>query len=204
MRSIEQTIRDLPRAGRWLLIAAGAFVGYFAIVQPVLDTILNLNGRAAGARSELGYEGRERAAREQAGAEVRAGTGMFGTVAFPGEAAERSQAFNRRINEVLSKNAVTGDRRITRTAPMEPGAMDAFAGQNKRVDRLIMDIQFNASPEQVSAVLADLESSPEIAAISRVQLRRETGSEGGAAPGRTLRVNLSAEAWLLSRKEGGG
>jgi hypothetical protein len=203
MTNVLHIFRSMPRAARWLVAFGAVVIGYFVAVQPAIDAILIMNGRAAGARGELGHEGRERAAREQAVVLVRSGMGVFGTVSFPGEPAERSEAFNRRINEVLFKHDVKGDRRVTRTAPLEPGPMDAAAGPSKRIDRLIMDIQFEASPEQVSAVLADLESAPEVAAVSRVQLRRESGGEGGAAPGRTLRVNLSAEAWLLSRKEGG-
>lgn len=202
MNHLVERFRSLPRAARWLAWGGAGLVVYFAFVQPTVDLILSLNGRAAGARSELGSEGREREAREQAGAQVRAGMGLYGKVAFPGEPAERSEAFNRKVNEVLSRHSIKGDRRVTRAAPLEAGPLDTVAGQNRRIERLIMDIQFDASPEQVSAVLADLESTPEVAAVSRIQLRREAGADAGAGS-RSLRVNLSVEAWLLARREGG-
>ncbi len=202
MNHLVEKFRSLPRAARWLAWGGAGMLVYFAVLQPTVDLIVALNGQAAGARSELGSEGRERAAREQAGAQIRTGIGLYGPVAFPGEAAERSEVFNRKVNEVLGRHSVKGDRRVTRTAPLETGPLDAVAGQNRRIDRLIMDVQFDASPEQVSAVIADLESTPEVAAISRVQLRRESGGEAGAGS-RSLRVNLSVEAWLLARREGG-
>jgi hypothetical protein len=193
----------MPRAGRWLVYLAVACVVAFAIVQPVIDRLIAIDGKADGLMGELGYQGRARSAQEQAGAEVRAGMAALGVVAFPGEEIARSEAFNRRVNEVLAKNSVKGGRTVTRKAPLVSTALDAVAGEGRRIDRLIMDLQFDATPEQVAAVIADLESTPEVAAVSRVQLRRESGGEGGQPAGRTVRANLTAEAWLLARKEGG-
>jgi hypothetical protein len=201
MKSLLERFRALPRAARWLAYFGAFCLGYFLVIQPAIDQVNEFNGRAAAARDELGVEGVAKTQRQAVATQVRAGLSIFGPVAFPGDPAERSQAFNRTINEVLSKHSIRGDRRITRTAPLGTGPIDAVAGFGKRVDRLIMDLQFDASPEQVSAILADLESAPEVAAITRVQLRRETAGEGSAAPGRMLRVSLSAEAWILARKE---
>lgn len=203
MTHLLDAFRSMPRAGRWLAYLVAVCIAFFLVVQPILNAIDRIDARADGAMSELGDQGSARQAQEQSGNEVRLGMTALGQVAFPGEPAERSEAFNRKVNEILAKHEVKGDRRVMRTAPLEPGPLDAVKGEGRRIDRLIMDLQFDASPEQVSAVLAELESTPEVAAISRVQLRREAAGEGGKPAGRTIRANLSAEAWLLARKEGG-
>ena len=58
----------------------------------------------------------------------------------------------------------------------------------------IVDLQFEAAPEEVMQVVSDLESSPWIDAITSLRL---TKSEP-----RMIRVNLSLEAWVLARDRG--
>lgn len=195
------SFRSMPRAGQWLAYLGILCAVFFAIVQPVVDALLSINGRADGALRELARHSAAGQARQQADAAVRAGTAALGVVAFPGDEAQRSEAFNRAINEVLARHHVVGGRISTRRAPLAASPLDAVAGEGRRVDRLIMDLQFDGTPEQVSAVISDLESTPEIAAVSRIHLRREAGGDGGRALARTVRANLSAEAWLLARKD---
>ncbi len=182
--------RGLPRAGRWGLCALAGLLAYFAVVEPVVDKTSTLNSRA---------QSRARAIAEvrSGGAAAAADLGLrqFGVVEPPGDPRERAVAFDRRVLEVLDRHTVARHTSTTRTVPMTPGPLlTALATTNQKVDRRIREIQFEATPETLAAVIADLERSPEVAAVSRVQIRK---SEEG---GRTLRATVSAEAWTLVRK----
>jgi hypothetical protein len=182
--------RDLPRAARWGLCALAALLAYFVVVEPVVDKTSTLNSRAQ--------------ARAKAIAEVRSGGGagaadlglrQFGVVEPPGDARERAVALDRRVLEVLEKHSVEKHTSTTKTAPLASGPLlTALATANQKVDRRIREIQFEATPETLAAVIADLERAPEVAAVSRVQIRK---SDDG---GRTLRATVAAEAWTLVRK----
>jgi hypothetical protein len=116
----------------------------------------------------------------------------------PGDPRERADAFNRRINEVLKSRGVTDHTGTTRTISLATGPVNtALDASGQRVDRFIRELQFEADPETLASVLADLDRSPEVAAISKVQARK--AEEGG---GRLLRATVSVEAWVLARKGG--
>ncbi len=190
MSRLADIYRDLPRAGRWGLLALAGLFAYFGVVEPVVDKTGALKARA---------EARTRAIAEvrSGGAAAAADLGLrqFGVVEPPGDPRERAVAFDRRVLEVLDKHSVAKHTSTTRTVPMTPGPLlTALATANQKVDRRIREIQFEATPETLAAVIADLERTPEVAAVSRVQIRK---AEDG---GRMLRATVSAEAWTLVRK----
>jgi hypothetical protein len=190
MNRLADFYRGLPRAGRWGLLALAGLLAYFGVVEPVVDKTGALNARAE--------------ARARAIAEVRAGGAtaaadlglrQFGVVEPPGDPRERAVAFDRRVLEVLEKHSVERHTSNTKTAPLAPGPLlAALAPANQKVDRRIREIQFETTPETLAAVIADLERIPEVAAVSRVQIRK--ADDGG----RTLRATVAAEAWTLARK----
>ena len=81
-------------------------------------------------------------------------------------------------------------------APLRDANADTLAGPGNRVDRFILDLTFEATPETAAAVIADLESAEEVAAVGRVQMRRVEAGRGERSSGR-IRVTLSPEAWIL-------
>lgn len=185
--------RSLPRPARWGVLAVAGLLAYFGVVEPVVDATSSVNARAD--------------ARAQAIAEVRSGGGddaaalglrQFGDVAPPGDPRERAVAFDRRVLEVLEKHSVRDHTSTTSTVPLGTGPLlSLLSPSNQRVERRIRQIQFEASPETLSAVISDLERTPEVAAVSRVQIRK-------AQDGRLVRATVSAEAWLVTRKGAGG
>src|SRR5438876_420265 len=66
----------------------------------------------------------------------------------------------------------------------------------ERVERRISEIQFDAAPEVVTEILADLERAPEVSAVSRVEMRR-ADREGAS---RQLHATIAAETWVVARK----
>ncbi|MCZ6494322.1 MAG: hypothetical protein O6933_09610, partial [Planctomycetota bacterium] len=53
------------------------------------------------------------------------------------------------------------------------------------------DFRFDAAPDEAIAIIAELESSPMIEAISSVRITRVSGT-------RKVTVDLTVEAWIVS------
>ena len=74
---------------------------------------------------------------------------------------------------------------------MKSGSLSGIASSGESIEQVIGDIQFDATQEDVLRVISDLESSPWVDAISDI---RYTKLEG-----RMIRVDLSVEAWVISK-----
>jgi len=81
--------------------------------------------------------------------------------------------------------------------PLGQGPLRDVYGEGERIDRLVREVQFEGTPEQIAAVVSDLENAPEIAAVSRVQVRRGDQQDTAA---RMLKVTVAAEAWVVGKK----
>jgi hypothetical protein len=187
--------RTLPRAARWSLIALAFVLAYFVVVEPALDRYNALQGRANKQAAVLVSFRATQQQAEAARAAVATGISRFGEVYPPGEPEARAEAFNRKVAEVLARHDIRNQRTTTRSAPLSRGPLVDSIGQGVLVMRLTNEIQFDGTPEQVSAVVADLEACPEVAGVSRVQVRRSDEERA-----RAVRATIAAETWLLARK----
>ena len=73
---------------------------------------------------------------------------------------------------------------------MKSGSLPGIVSSGQHVEKVIGDIRFEATQEEVLNVIAEFESSPWIDAISNVRLSKKDG--------RMIRVDLSVEAWVVS------
>jgi hypothetical protein len=185
----------LPRAARWVLWAAVVFVAYFVIAEPVLDKTYQLNERANNIESALARERSIAAAWSDTNTPAAAARAAFGAPLPPGPSEARTRALYTRINRILESHRLAADI-AERRAPLRDANADTLAGPGNRVDRFILDLTFEATPETAAAVIADLESAEEVAAVGRVQMRRVEAGRGERSSGR-IRVTLSPEAWIL-------
>lgn len=193
MSDLSDKFRTLPRAARWGVSALGILVAYFIIAEPLIDKMNTLNSRAddrVGALVALTYDPSGSAA------DIALGVRKFGEVLLPGDEQTRSVAFNRRVSSILEKHKIK-DNSTTRKMPLGQGPLKEVYGDVSRIDRLVREVQFEATPEDLAAVIAELESAPEVAAVSRIQIRR--GDQKDTA-GRILKATVSAEAWIVSEK----
>lgn len=194
-------ILGLPRALRWAL-GAGAFViAYFAGIEPALDLNKSLGIKADQYASALEKFRKASPERENQQAQVDQGVRRFGVVAPPEDAPKRTLAFNRLLGNLLKQQGITESTTVSRVASLPPGPLVTRLqaggvpdGPATVVERLIVDVQLVATPEQISGLISSLERSPEVAAISRVLIRR-------SGEGRSMRANLAVETWILSPKE---
>jgi hypothetical protein len=194
MSALWERFRALPRSAKWLVLAGLLLLAYFAGVEPAIDAMNRMRARADQREAELAALRTGLPDGGEAALHVR----RFGPVATPGEPETRPVAFHRLVTEILARHGVKDHRNTTRSVALGQGPLtDVVKTRELKVERLVREVQFEASPEAVAAVVADLEKTPEVAAVSRVQLARS--DEEGA--GRVLRATISAEAWILVRKE---
>lgn len=59
-------------------------------------------------------------------------------------------------------------------------------------ERVTAEVRFEASPEDAFAVIAELESSPEVETVSKVRISRTTDRRK-----KTVNVQMSVEAWVV-------
>jgi hypothetical protein len=103
------------------------------------------------------------------------------------------------VDAVLSKHDLREVTTTSRTAPMGANSpLARYLGTGQRVERVMKELSFAATPEVVHGVLSDLERVPEVATISRVQVRQ---GDDRQKPDRLLVVNVSLETWTIARKE---
>lgn len=197
MSGLLASIQNLPRAARWGLVAALGVGVYFLAIEPILDSMNRYNGDADTKAATLASHAKSAAELKSDAEQIALGVSRYGDVEEPGDPEKRALEFNRAIDEVLDKNGVREHTSTTRTSPMGSGPLAARAGAEFRVDRLIKDIQFNSDPETAAAVVADLERSPVVATVSRLQIRQADSRDKAV---RQVRVSLAVEAWMLARK----
>ncbi len=115
----------------------------------------------------------------------------FGEVELPRKKSEGAAALTEVVHEILSKHKVKNDEYTrTKTNRMKSGSLPGIVSSGQHVEKVIGDIRFEATQEEVLNVIAEFESSPWIDAISNVRLSKKDG--------RMIRVDLSVEAWVVS------
>jgi len=182
--------RGLPRSGKWLVWAAVLLVAYFGVVEPALDATARLvvrgdqlARRLDAARDDAGERGAQLAA-------VQLGASRFGDVALPGDPNLRPADLDARIDEILDARGVASHTVRSSAGRLSEGPLTRALGQDARVQTIGRDVTFTASPEVVTAVLADLERAPEVARITRVDL-----SPADDRASRSVQTAIALEAW---------
>ncbi len=201
MTGLPRWFQGLPRAGQWLVMLGVLLVGYFGIVEPVLDATASARARVETLRAAIrsGVDGAGGAKSDRDAVEL--GARLYGEVRLPGEEKAGSEALSKRVADVLRAHGVREYTQADRRLTLPAGPLTREVGAEHRVERIVKDIQFEASPDALASVLADLERSPEVSAVSRIQFRKAgSGSGGRGASAKVLRANMAVESWVLVKK----
>ena len=196
MTSAVARFRALPRSVRWLVGGGLAFACYFVIVEPTVDYWSKTNGASDSMAGQLERADAERKARAGAEDTIRQGVAKFGQVEFPGDPEVRPAEFNKQISEIFARHKLK-EESVTRSATLGAGPLAGVVGSDKRVERVIKELQITATPEQVIQLVADLEQLPTVATISRVQIRKPSENE---REGRKVKADISVETWVVAKK----
>ncbi|MHC4306938.1 MAG: hypothetical protein ACYSW2_21040, partial [Planctomycetota bacterium] len=96
------------------------------------------------------------------------------------------------VNEVLKQHRVSDDSFNYRGPEKLPrGTLAQILRSGQRVERVTGDLRFDASPTEAIAIIAELESSPTIEAVSDVRMTLQGGRQ-------KVRVDLTVESWIVS------
>lgn len=188
----------MPRALRWAVLAGFGIGAYFGAVEPALGMMARWNSRADVKESDLTKFDNERRSRQEMDDKATLGVSRFGIVEAPGEAGERSQAFNQKVSSILVANGAKKSTTNAREVSLPSNSvLVRDMGPDYTVQRLVSDIQFDGEPEQVAKIIAEMESAPEIASVSRVDIKQISGETEG---GRLVHAMISVEAWQFKKK----
>lgn len=185
--------RALPRAMQWALVAVvgiGGFLLWDATINQWSQQI-NRSADAILANVSQIRAGTEVTTDFERMTEVIVG---LGPVELPDTPSEGETKLNRVVNDVLKRHTVSNtsfDMRLRGKLP--PNALAGVTG-GARVDRLVGDLKFTASPAEALAVIAELESSPEIEAVNTVRMTKDAAQK--------VKVNLTLESWVISQDKG--
>ncbi len=201
MGGLVSRIAALPRAVQWVLLAGAVLAAYLGIVEPLLglhERYASEADRAAIRLAELRGIAR---GRSDNFTKLDLGARYHGEVRKPVGVDASKSAVESLIEELFQKHDVPkGWSFQTRTAALtNPALRSAFAdpGRDENVYRLVYDLSFEATPEQVSAVLADLERSPVVHAVGHVVLRVVDGDT------RRVAARIEPEVWVVQASGGG-
>ncbi|MCA9306537.1 MAG: hypothetical protein KDA16_08385 [Phycisphaerales bacterium] len=195
MSRLREMYAKLPRAARWALWGLAFVVGYFAVVEPVMDYGAVVSVRADELRAGLDERVRELERRDEVLLGIRERTAWFGDVHVPGDGSEMQSALRDRIDRVFTDMSVPAgwslDRRTEGRVSRE--AMSGALGADEELHRLEMEIKFECDPDLAMEVIAELERSPEVTSVPRVVLRKST-------EGRRVQATISVEAWSIQKR----
>ena len=190
-QTIWQRYRRLPRAGQWA-VAAVVGVALFLIWNDyVLSWATAWNEQA----DELLADAREAAGGERRLSRVnglRSTIQGLGPVEPPGKESQADLALNDAVNEVLKRHRVSDDSFNYRgPEKLRRGTLSQILRPGERVERITGDLRFDASPTEAIAIIAELEASPTIEAVSDVRMTLQGGRQ-------KVRVDLTVESWIVS------
>ena len=120
----------------------------------------------------------------------------------PDDEEEAEIALNAVVNEVLARHTVSRDSFSYRgPAKLKRGTLGEILQPGEHVESISGNLRFDAAPEDAIAIIAELESHPDIEAVSDVRIAKQSGS-------RKVTVDLTVASWIVSResrsRRGGG
>jgi cobalamin biosynthesis protein CbiG len=195
--NLRERYKALPRAGQWLIWFVAVLVGYFALVEPLLAHAAGVSTRADRLQSILDAQAKLAQERSQAGNLIERGLLATGLPNPPTPGGDPLGTLNRRVDRLARDHNITIKRRTERPNAPIPGNPE-WNGQ--RLEQVGIEFVIDCDTPQLVAVLKDLESAPEVHAISQLRVQKiSTPATGKDDPG-LLSVTLLPVTWVLSRE----
>ena len=116
----------------------------------------------------------------------------LGPVDRPGSESDAEKRLNTAINAVLKEYSVQQDSFNYRgPSKLRRGTLSRVIAPGQQVEHITGDLRFDATPETAAKVIAQLEASADIDAISSLRMTRQAGP-------RRVTVVLTVEAWIVT------
>ena len=198
MSKLSDSFNRMPRAMRWLSFFGAFLVLYFGVLEPSLVAANAARDRADRLEIALRRERALLATNSQAGRELERAVKTYGLPYHPTDPALRAEALQRGVNAVLMKHRVEDASYNERSGTISADAATAVVGATSKLDRFVLDVTFEATPEDAIAILADLEQTPEVTAVSRIKMDKALAGRSRDSGG-TVRVTITIESWIAAR-----
>ena len=186
----------MPRAIKWAIVAAALVVGFFIYEALVLQPAAAWSAKAADIERDVAAA---RATNSNTMSVVRLKDPIeaLGEVELPAKPSESREALQRTVNDVVKKHKVSEVFFDTRGQTSLPrGVLEGVISTTERAEAISGELRFEATQDVIAAVIRDLESSPEIEAVTTVRLNKPAGRVSG----QKLNVSLMLEAWVRAPK----
>jgi hypothetical protein len=188
-------VRSLPPAGKVAVAAIALLLTWMALEQFSWSWARSWGDEAERIERALS-DSSELASSEDPVA--RNGAEVFGPVDPPRGESQGAEAMARAVVEVVKKHAVNqfsfdAQRASTRLS----GGSSAGPFGNQKLSKVTGELQFEATPAETAKIIAELESSPAIDAVSALRMQRRE-NEG------KVMVRLTVEAWVFASKSSSG
>lgn len=188
----------LPRAAKWGVIAGALFGGFLVLDEAIWPIADRMNERSDRWVAML-----DRAAERADGLppEIAANAIAYGPNEVPEDEARGMRKLAATVDGVLRKKGVSKySQDLRRGQQLGTDVLGDIAGPlGGTMGRTIADISFEAAPDDVTAIIADLDGSADIDAITDLKLTYAPATKRVA-------VQMSVEKWgVLKRtpKRGG-
>lgn len=188
----------LPRAMQWSVIALVAFLLYFVVLEPALIWKSELDENIAAADIVLTELQEQVKDREADLSSYERGLSRHGEVLPPRPLSEvSSKVFDLWEQISLEFDSVTGLRLQTGEAGFSGDSLPGtLVPPGASLVAVRFTANFEATPEDVIAIVRQLEASPLIHSVSSLRIRLNTADE------RMLSAQIETESWAHSGEVG--
>lgn len=191
LQNLVNRIAEFPRAIQWAIWAAIGTIAFLMWDVTIADIAANWSSKADTIEMQI----KEVNSPIVLTSSTRNAVTAFGEVQLPRDKAEGASGLTNAIHEIIASSKVRNDDfKRTKTTRMRSSSMPGIAQSGEQIEQVIGDLHFEARQSEILDVVAALESSPWIDSVSSVRFTRMDG--------RLIRVNLSLEAWVVSKKRG--
>ncbi|MFM7132931.1 MAG: hypothetical protein ACKO0W_01290 [Planctomycetota bacterium] len=190
-RGLLDRYRALPRAGRWIAVSAVVFGG-FTLLDSVLWPIADDYNARADRLSQVLARAADRAEELPEDVEVAAiAYGPNSPIAPERQVKERLAAA---VDRILKPKRINYGLDIRQPQFLPEGLIPgATTGANEGIARTVIDLRFDATPDSVAALIAEIEGDPAIDAIGDLRLAYKSDLKRVA-------VQMTVEKWAATRK----
>ena len=191
MTSFLETIRDrldtFPRAIRWAIYAAVGMVLFFLWDGTLRPVAADLNNQVERVETQLEtLRSSDRLRREFNS--MKDAVVALGAVDLPVSLADGQAALTRAVNEIRNTYSVSNDSFRLRSGGRINARLTGLP-PGQQVQELAGEFKFDAGKEDATAIIAELEASPDIEGIRRLSITRLGSNK--------VQVNMTLEAWVL-------
>lgn len=187
VQQLMDRFNQMPRALRWVLYAAFGVVLFLIWDSSIYPATLEMAHKADTIERQRDQVRNTPQLIEQMN-ELRDAIMIVGPVAPPRDVMEGEGMFTNAVTDTLETHGISDETfTLRRGGAFQSEYLHTVTG-DRQTDRLTGELRFEASPEVTMTVIADLESRPEVEAITQVNLTRTSRER--------LSVRMVLEAWV--------